>query len=197
MAILVEGDPRAPFSIATTQGCGGGHYTNPRSSKQGGIKYHFLSLWYYSTWDWTPSPRPLANTNHSANDPVYIHTYTHEYIQGAELKYGIILKTFFKSNFLKKNPDKCKFSWSFLLFKHVSLKFSPICVSKKRKIKESMICLTLKPNQRNFRNHWNFFMASIKPRPWLCYMERFRKQNKCNFPSKYWLAYDCFWGEME
>ena len=21
--------------------------------KQGGIKYHFLSLWYDSTWDWT------------------------------------------------------------------------------------------------------------------------------------------------
>ena len=23
------------------------------SVKQGGIKYHFLSLWYVSTWDWT------------------------------------------------------------------------------------------------------------------------------------------------
>ena len=23
------------------------------SIKQGGIKYHFLSLWYDSTWDWT------------------------------------------------------------------------------------------------------------------------------------------------
>ena len=23
------------------------------SVKQGGIKYHFLSLWYDSTWDWT------------------------------------------------------------------------------------------------------------------------------------------------
>ena len=22
--------------------------------KQGGIKYHFLSFWYDSTWDWTP-----------------------------------------------------------------------------------------------------------------------------------------------
>ena len=32
------------------------------SVKQGGIKYHFLSLWYDSTWDWTRSPRPLANT---------------------------------------------------------------------------------------------------------------------------------------
>ena len=24
------------------------------SVKQGGNKYHFLSLWYDSTWDWTP-----------------------------------------------------------------------------------------------------------------------------------------------
>ena len=23
------------------------------SIKQGGIKYHFLTLWYDSTWDWT------------------------------------------------------------------------------------------------------------------------------------------------
>ena len=24
------------------------------SVKQGNIKYHFLSFWYNSTWDWTP-----------------------------------------------------------------------------------------------------------------------------------------------
>ena len=32
------------------------------SLKQGSIKYHFLSLWYDSTWDWTPVSRPLVNT---------------------------------------------------------------------------------------------------------------------------------------
>ena len=32
------------------------------SVKQRGIEYHFLSLWYDSTWDWTRSPGPLANT---------------------------------------------------------------------------------------------------------------------------------------
>ncbi len=65
---LVEGDPKAPFSIATTRGGGKGttpflgllHFTlDPYlimlSVKQGGIKYHFLSLWY-------DSPRLLANT---------------------------------------------------------------------------------------------------------------------------------------
>ena len=30
------------------------------SVKQGGIKYHFLSLWYDSTWDWTPGSRAFG-----------------------------------------------------------------------------------------------------------------------------------------
>ncbi len=61
LATLVEGDPKAPFSIATTGvGVGEGgtpfpgllHFTlDPYlimlSVKQGSIKYHFLSLWYY------------------------------------------------------------------------------------------------------------------------------------------------------
>ena len=63
---LIESDPKAPFSIATTPRCGRGRYSIPRivplyldphlimlSAKQGGIKYHFLSLWYDSTRDWT------------------------------------------------------------------------------------------------------------------------------------------------
>ena len=28
--------------------------------KQGGIKYHFLSLWYDSTYDWTPVSRTIG-----------------------------------------------------------------------------------------------------------------------------------------
>ena len=32
-------------------------YIFMQSVKQGGIKYHFLSLWYDSTWDWTPVSR--------------------------------------------------------------------------------------------------------------------------------------------
>ena len=42
---VVEGDPKAPFSIATTLRCRGGHYSflsiAPLSIKQEGIKYHF------------------------------------------------------------------------------------------------------------------------------------------------------------
>ena len=57
LATLLEGDPHAPFSIATPPRCRGGatsfpgllHFTlDPYlivlSVKQGGIKYHFLSL---------------------------------------------------------------------------------------------------------------------------------------------------------
>ena len=55
LATVVEGDPKAPFSIATTPWCMGGRYSFPRllhftldpylimlSVKQGGIKYHFF-----------------------------------------------------------------------------------------------------------------------------------------------------------
>ena len=30
------------------------------SVKQGGIKYHFLSLWYDSTWNWTQVSRAIG-----------------------------------------------------------------------------------------------------------------------------------------
>ena len=65
LATIVGGNPKAPFSIATTPRCRGGRYSFPGllyftldpylimlSVKQGGIKYHFLSLWYDATWDW-------------------------------------------------------------------------------------------------------------------------------------------------
>ena len=55
LATIVEGNPKAPFSIATTPMCRGGRYSFPGllyftldpylimlSVKQGGIKYHFL-----------------------------------------------------------------------------------------------------------------------------------------------------------
>ena len=59
LATIVEDKPKAPFSIATTPRCRGWRYSFPGllyftlepylimlSVKQGGIKYHFLSLWY-------------------------------------------------------------------------------------------------------------------------------------------------------
>ena len=75
VATFVEGDPKAPISIATTPRCRGRRYSIPGllhftfdpylimlSDKQGGIKYHFLSLWYDSTGIEAWSPGPLANT---------------------------------------------------------------------------------------------------------------------------------------
>ena len=57
LATIVEGDPNAPFSIDNTPKCREGlRFTlYPTlimlSAKHGGIKYHFLSLWYDSIWD--------------------------------------------------------------------------------------------------------------------------------------------------
>ena len=64
---IVEGDPKAPFSLATTSRWRGGCHSFPGllhftldpylimlCVKQGDIKYFFLSLWYDSTWDWSP-----------------------------------------------------------------------------------------------------------------------------------------------
>ena len=49
LAMIIEGNPKAPFSIATTLTCRGGHFTlDPYlimlSVKQEDIKYHFLSM---------------------------------------------------------------------------------------------------------------------------------------------------------
>ena len=38
------------------------------SVKQGAIKYHFLSLCYHSTWDWTPVS--WTNGKHSTHKPI-------------------------------------------------------------------------------------------------------------------------------
>ena len=41
------------------------------SVKQGHTKYHFLSLWYDSTWDWTLVSQTIGkHSTHKANGPV-------------------------------------------------------------------------------------------------------------------------------
>ena len=74
LATLIEGDPKAPFSIATTPFPGLLHFTLDHyfimlSVKQGSIKYYFfLSLWYDSTWDWTPISQTIGeHSTHYAN----------------------------------------------------------------------------------------------------------------------------------
>ena len=44
------------------------------SDKQGGIKFHFLSLWYDSTWDWTPMSRTICEySTHLTNGSIYMY----------------------------------------------------------------------------------------------------------------------------
>ena len=69
---IVKGNPNVPFSITTVPRCKGGHYSFTQNTpltldpylnnsfKQGGIKHHFLSLWYGSNWDWTPVSRVIG-----------------------------------------------------------------------------------------------------------------------------------------
>ena len=76
LATVVEGDLKAPFSIATTPRCRGGRFSIPwiaplytwsipYNAKQGTIEYHFLSLWYDSTWDGTQVSRAISeHSNH-------------------------------------------------------------------------------------------------------------------------------------
>ena len=41
-----------------------------QSVKQGEIKYHFLSLWYGSTWDWNSVSWTIGeHSTHLANSP--------------------------------------------------------------------------------------------------------------------------------
>ena len=74
LATVIEGDPKARFSIATTPRYTGllhfslDPYLIMVSVKHGGIKYHFLSLWYDTTWDWTQvSVASGEHSNHYAN----------------------------------------------------------------------------------------------------------------------------------
>ena len=42
------------------------------SVKQGSIKYHFLSLWYDSTWDWNLVSRAIGeHSNHLTQTLIY------------------------------------------------------------------------------------------------------------------------------
>ena len=71
LATIVEGNQKAPFSIATTPGLL--HFTfDPYliilGAKQVSIKYRFFSLLYDSTRDWTPVSRAIGEqSNHYAN----------------------------------------------------------------------------------------------------------------------------------
>ena len=84
LATAVEGNSNASFSIGTTPRCREWRnsfpwllcftldlYLTMLSVKQGCIKYHFLSLSYDSTWDWTLVSQIIGKPSiHYANCPV-------------------------------------------------------------------------------------------------------------------------------
>ena len=62
-----------------------------RSVKQDGIKYHFLNLWYDSTWDWTLVSQAIGEySNHYANGDKYLDL-ARELKKPVELKEMVIL----------------------------------------------------------------------------------------------------------
>ena len=74
---IVEGNLNVPFSKATTLD----PFFIKLSVKQGSIKYHFLSLWYDSTWDWTPVLQTIGeHFNNYSNGCVYIYIYIYIYM---------------------------------------------------------------------------------------------------------------------
>ena len=69
LATWFEDDPKAPFSRAMFHSL----ILTVLSAKQGGIKYHFFSLWYDSTWWLNPGPRTIGKlSTHYTNGPVLI-----------------------------------------------------------------------------------------------------------------------------
>ena len=93
LAMVVEGDPKVSFSIATTPWCRGGRYYFPGlvhftldpyvimlSVKQGSIKYHFLSLWYDSTWGWIQVLRAIGEHSNHYTNVQYRKVVNHKYI---------------------------------------------------------------------------------------------------------------------
>ena len=61
------------------------------SVKQEGIKYHFLSLWCDSTWDWTPVSQAIgehlaSETRVQSQVESYQYIYIYIYIYIAELR---------------------------------------------------------------------------------------------------------------
>ena len=80
LATIVEGDVKVPFSRATSPRCKGGRYFFPWIpplypwflqcwvSSKAASSTIFLSLWYDSTWDWTPVSRTISEySTHWAN----------------------------------------------------------------------------------------------------------------------------------
>ena len=99
MTTVAEDNPKAAFLIAMPPKSREQPYSFPRialltlasylimlSVKQEGIKYHFLSLKYDSTWDWTPVYRTIdEHLTYLANVAIYIYIYIYKELEKLEI----------------------------------------------------------------------------------------------------------------
>ena len=114
---LVEADPKAPFLILTASRCTGGRYSiswiapltlDPcliiLSVKQGGIKYHFLSLWYDSTWDCTSVSWNIGkHSTHYTNGQVVLNNPHRLICHKTQPNYNLLL-LYITRNLKNQNP---------------------------------------------------------------------------------------------
>ena len=70
-----------------------------QSVKQGGIKYHFLSLWYDSTWDWTQVSQSIGE-----------HSNQYTNVR------AFLVNTCIKDDLPEYWPMESKFTWILLLW---------------------------------------------------------------------------------
>ena len=72
------------------------------SIKQGGIKYHFFSFWFDSTWDWTPVvPYNLKHNLKQMFDTFYVpNRFVGKNLTAFQLVYGYIMPRDWKIMFI-------------------------------------------------------------------------------------------------
>ena len=108
---VVEGNPKAPFSIAIKSGCRGGCYSflwvAPLTLdfyfimlivKWGGIKYNFCEFGITQSGLNPGSPRPLENTLPMDQSYIYIYIYIHTYrvpVTIKDMKFQYIMRNIF------------------------------------------------------------------------------------------------------
>ena len=71
--------------------------------KQGGIKYHFFSFWYDSTWDWTPNP--FVTTLHSFPTQICISIFPFLFFFSLSLSLSLSLSPLSLSLLLSVPPS--------------------------------------------------------------------------------------------
>ena len=82
------------------------------SVKQEGIKYHFKSIWYNATWDWTPVSGAIGEySTHRANEPRVIYFLRKLPYQIKNTNTGELFKI--KLNDVWKNGEKKNLSAHF------------------------------------------------------------------------------------